>query len=53
MTTIIKNDHYQIPIYPEYVNNSNLEIISERDEQGLVNEVFKRVTKRIISERLK
>ena len=25
MTTIIKKDHYQIPIYPEYVNNSNLE----------------------------
>ena len=25
MTTIIKNEHYQIPIYPEYVNNSNLE----------------------------
>jgi hypothetical protein len=37
----------------EILNNSNLEIFSERDERGLVNEVFKRVTKRIISERLR
>ena len=37
----------------EILNNSNLEIFSERDEKGLVNEVFKRVTKRIISERLR
>ena len=37
----------------EILDNSGLEIFSESDERALVNEVFKRVTKRIISERLK
>jgi len=37
----------------EILNNSSLEVVTEVDNTALINEVFKRVTKRIISERLK